>query len=153
MIATAFRHQLKVQRTIDEFSHELFLPPGDAADLKISVLEFLKTYTELGQIADLRGQLLWSMVPKCHWYWHFAHRAQFLCPRRGACLIDEDYVGRVKVVSYRGTRGRASSALACVPLFGIRFATTVGKPWGSLRPSIRRVAMNNGYCCCALFAP
>eukprot|EP00972_Heterocapsa_arctica_P047009 6937322-Heterocapsa_arctica.AAC.1 len=61
----------------------------------------------LAHRADARGHLLWNWAPKFHWLWHFGKRAQYLCPRRGACLIDKDYVGKIKVVGQACSSGAA----------------------------------------------
>ena len=97
-MAAALHHQCEAQDIIDNFAHEWFLPPAKAVELKRHIFILLKNYTALGQIADAEGKLLWNMTPKFHWLYHFGERAQFLSPRRGACLIDEDYVGKIKTI-------------------------------------------------------
>ena len=73
---------------------------------------FLADYTCLGLHADERGDLLFSAVPKLHWLWHLAHRAQFLNPRRAACFIDEDFAKHMKSLA---TKCTASVQLHNVP--------------------------------------
>jgi hypothetical protein len=107
LVAAVLRHQCDLQGTIDEHSTELFLPVEAAAALQKSVVDLLLTYTQLAHRADDRGLLLWNLAPKFHWLWHFGERAQYLCPRRGACLIDEDYVGKIKVVGQACSSGTA----------------------------------------------
>ena len=62
------------------------------------VLGFLQEYTILANWADKQGRFIFSVVPKHHWYYHLGERAQCLNLRRGNCMIDEDFVGRVKTV-------------------------------------------------------
>ncbi len=107
LITAALDHQCHVQRIIDNFSTELFLPQGEAAALRGHIQSLLTAYTQLGHIADTNGDLLWNMVPKFHCLWHFGERAQYLCPRRGACLVDEDFVGKQKIVAQSCSAGTA----------------------------------------------
>jgi hypothetical protein len=107
LVAEVLRHQCDLQAIIDEHSTELFLPVAAAAALQKSVVDLLLKYTQLAHRADARGNLLWSLAPKFHWLWHFGERAKYLCPRRGACLIDEDYVGKIKVVGQACSSGTA----------------------------------------------
>ena len=64
-----------------------------------AVDSMFKFYTRLANHADAKGDLLWSMVPKFHWLWHLSRRSQYLHPRRGACLLDEDFVGKLKLIT------------------------------------------------------
>jgi len=93
------------QSIIDDYGHELFLPHDQAALLKGHVQEFLKAYTIIGHMAEGRGELLYNMTVKFHMLWHLADRAKYLCPRRSACLIDEDFVGRTKEVAQASSAG------------------------------------------------
>ena len=63
-------------------------------------------------MADAKGLLLWPVRPKHHWLWHLGQRASFLSPRKAACFLDEDFMGKVKKVMQRCT---ASLALHKVP--------------------------------------
>jgi hypothetical protein len=91
--------QCSVQELVDSSAPLMFLAPGEARLLLALVERFLVLYSRLGRAADGRGDLLWAMVPKFHWLWHWAWRAQYLHPRRGACMTDEDFVGRLKEVA------------------------------------------------------
>ena len=93
------------QSTIDDYSKDFFLPPDAVGLVQNSVHEFLRVYAELGHAADRRGDPLWICIVKFHKLWHMAHRAQYLCPRRGACFIDEDFVGVVKVIAQACSSG------------------------------------------------
>jgi hypothetical protein len=72
-----------------------------------SIDDFLRGYTRLGLLADSKGFLLFSAVPKLHWAWHLAQRASFLNPRRVACFIDEDFVKHIKKLASASAPGTA----------------------------------------------
>ena len=40
----------------------------------------------------------YDVRPKHHWAWHLFERCAYLHPRIGNCLLDEDYVGKMKLV-------------------------------------------------------
>ena len=105
LIEIGLQQTLQIQQTIDASAHDFFLPPADVVLLQTSVHEFLRVYTELGHSADRGNLLLFNMTHKFHVLWHLGQRASFLCPRRGACLIDEDYVGRIKEVAQACSAG------------------------------------------------
>lgn len=105
LIAHALQCVLDFQTIIDESGHELFLPQDEATKLKNHVDDFLKAYTIIGHMAEARGDLLYNMTTKFHMLWHLADRAKYLCPRRSACLIDEDFVGRTKEVAQASSAG------------------------------------------------
>ena len=88
-----------VQEILDEDPTSLFLGAGRPAALMSAVDSMFKFYTRLANHADAKGDLLWSMVPKFHWLWHLSRRSQYLHPRRGACLLDEDFVGKLKLIT------------------------------------------------------
>ena len=70
----------------------------------------LKEYTTLAHDADSNGGLLFSVVPKYHYAYHLADHAQFVHPRKGNCMIDEDFMGVTKKVvasSVFGTKPHA----------------------------------------------
>ena len=96
--------QRDVQIILDTYSKEVFLPPAEALKLRQEVDILLANYTSLASIADSRGDFLFPMVPKFHWYWHLAERSHYLNPRRGNCCVDEDYVGRHKMIVASCTR-------------------------------------------------
>ena len=90
------QEQLSMQSTIASTSGDNFLPTDDAAAVVQNVDNIIALWTALANSADRRSVLNWSVVPKCHLLWHFAHRCQWLHPRRGNTMIDEDYVGLLK---------------------------------------------------------
>ena len=111
---TALEHLLEMQRILDAHKYDCFFPVEVARDFRGVVDQFLADYTWLGVQADRLHLFLFSGVPKLHWLWHMAHRAHYLNPRRAACFIDEDFVGRVKKIAVRCT---AASALHRVPTY------------------------------------
>ena len=105
LIEIGFRQLISMQSIISEYGKDLFVPPPDVLVLQDNVHEFLRVYTELGHSADRQKLYLFNMTHKFHVLLHFAERAQYLCPRRGACLLDEDYVGKMKVVAQACSSG------------------------------------------------
>ena len=105
MIQAMLGYKPKIQTIIDDHGQELFLPGAEVLVLQNTAHDFLTVYTDLGHLADSQNTLLWNMTPKFHFLWHLAHRAQYLCPRRGACLIDEDYVGQISTVAQACSAG------------------------------------------------
>ena len=112
MVLRALVCQCEMQSTIDDYAHEFFFPPEVATSFRAVVDRFLNAYSWLGAAADRNGDLLWSMVPQIHWLWHLAFRSQYLHPRRGACLLDEDFVGKIKRIVQNTT---ASKQLHLIP--------------------------------------
>eukprot|EP00974_Lingulodinium_polyedra_P061906 5975381-Lingulodinium_polyedra.AAC.1 len=45
------------------------------------------------------------MPSKFHWLWHLGDKAQFLNPQLGCCLIDEDFVGKIKTMAHSCASG------------------------------------------------
>ena len=100
LVLALLDNQLALQRIIDEHAGELFLASGKADELLTRIKEFLLIYTKLGHYAGERGDLLWNMTPKFHWLYHLGQRARYMSPRRAACWLDEDYVGKCKKVAH-----------------------------------------------------
>ena len=89
---------LEIQDLIDQDPQAMFMSPGDSMDFRSKMDDVLQIYTRLATEADREHNLLWNVTPKLHWAWHFAHKSQYLHPRRGACWIDEDLVGKMKEI-------------------------------------------------------
>ena len=89
-----------IQESLDEYHHDMFLPKGVAHNIQCAVKEQCLEYVELARLADTESLLLFSIVPKLHWYFHWVERVQYTNPRRGACQVDEDFVGRMKVICH-----------------------------------------------------
>jgi len=105
LIAEAIDAQSSLACIIDDYASDLFLPPEKAVEFQRHVINFLSQYSELCHIADARGDLLWNMTTKFHWLFHLGQRAHYLCPRRGACWIDEDYINKCKEVAQACSAG------------------------------------------------
>ena len=99
LISAMLCHLVGIHSVIDEFAQSFFLTREASGKLTQRVADFLSVYTQLAHNADGRGDLLWNLTIKFHWLWHFGQRCHYLSPRRGACLIDEDFVGKVKKVA------------------------------------------------------
>lgn len=96
VIEVLLSSQCKAQEILDDYSQDAFLPVAEADAFMGHIDDILKAYSIVARWADVRKVLLFSVVPKFHWYWHLGHRAKFLCPRKGNCMLDEDYMGACK---------------------------------------------------------
>jgi hypothetical protein len=105
IVADMLHDQNAIIAILDIHSDDIFLPPSEADVMQQRIKMFLDKYTQLGHKADARGDLLWNCTVKFHWLYHLGQRCHFLNPRRGACWIDEDYVGKWKVVAQACSRG------------------------------------------------
>ena len=79
---------------------DMFLPLAKARAFQAKVGSFLQGYSALASLADHKGLLLWNMPSKFHWLWHLGDRARLMHPRVGCCLLDEDFVGKVKIIAH-----------------------------------------------------
>lgn len=66
-------------------------------------------YTFLAEYWAKRGRLLFSVVPKFHFWIHLAENAKYANPRSSSCYSNEDYVGRVARVAAAVVKGRAAT--------------------------------------------
>ena len=128
-IGRCLQYLYNIQNTIDEYASELFFPKEVVGGFRAEIDALLSDYCALAAQADADGDLLWNLAPKWHWFWHLGHRAQYAHPRRGACLIDEDFVGKIKVV--------AQAALAGTQLHNVVLKVMEKYIWGRslTRPS------------------
>eukprot|EP00974_Lingulodinium_polyedra_P009748 934489-Lingulodinium_polyedra.AAC.1 len=67
-----------------------------ATKFKQLVNSFLKDYSLLANMADREKKLVFAVTPKFHWLWHLGDRSQYLNPRKGNTMLDEDFVGQSK---------------------------------------------------------
>jgi hypothetical protein len=102
----------RMQGVLDDHRYDCFIPLNVCRVFAADCDVFLAGYTRLGLQADAALLLLFTAAPKLHWLWHMSRRARFLNPRRVACFIDEDFVGRMKTLAVRCT---ASTKLHNVP--------------------------------------
>jgi hypothetical protein len=96
---------MEVVELIDRDPQAMFMSPADSHDTREAMDDVLGIYSHLAVGADQDKRLLWNCTPKFHWAWHFAFRTQFLHPRRSACWIDEDLVGKIKNICQACTSG------------------------------------------------
>ena len=106
-ILVALQLQCDFQDLLDSSADEFVMPRADVDRLQVTIDLFLQEYTQLGTCADELGLLLWPMRPKFHWLWHLGQRARYISPRRAACFLDEDYLGKLKKVLAHCTPGLA----------------------------------------------
>ena len=109
-------------KLIDAHSNDVFMSVDHAKSLRRSTSSFLQLYTKLGGREDEGLELLWNIAPKFHWLEHLADRALFLSPRRGACWLDESFVGVMKIA--------AKSVSFGTPLHRIPLALMAKYRWG-----------------------
>ena len=89
---------VELQQVLHDNKEKAILPLSEAIRFRRLVKSFLKDYSLMANAADREHVCLFSMVPKCHWLWHLGERALWINPRRSCCLLDEDFVGRMKGV-------------------------------------------------------
>ena len=97
-VSLMLRALVDLQAILHDSRHLPILPIAHALKFRDLVRGFLKDYALLANSADREKASLYSLVPKHHWLWHLADRALFINPRRSCCLLDEDYVGKIKLV-------------------------------------------------------
>jgi hypothetical protein len=94
-----------IEHTFDEYSHEYVLPLDVAEQVLAWGDKFLELNAKLSTSAGERGDLLFHVLPKTHLYWHLLYRCRYLHPKVGSCMIDEDFVGRIKHIVVASTAG------------------------------------------------
>ena len=97
-ISEVLGHLCSMQAILSDHAKETFLPIDDAIEFRTQVELFVKKYSLLANMADDAKDLLFAMIPKFHFLFHLALRAFHLNPRKANCALDEDYVGKCKVV-------------------------------------------------------
>ena len=83
------------------------MPRPAAIEFRNAVREFLQEYSKLANSADEEHVMLFATVPKHHWVWHMGDRGMLINPRKSCCLLDEDYIGRLKEVVASCANGTA----------------------------------------------
>ena len=94
-----------MQGILHSHSKEPILPLDVARRFKALVNTFREGYSLLANAADREGICLFSIAPKHHWLWHLGDRALLLNPRKACCLLDEDYVDKIKLVVAANSHG------------------------------------------------
>ena len=111
-VETALRAQCRIMESIDMGASNLFMGSQQVSDLVAAIDEFHRFYNRLARRSDSRGELLFNIASKFHWLYHFGQSARFLHPNRGACWIDEDFVGQIKTVAAKCS---SSTKLHAIP--------------------------------------
>ena len=104
-ISRVLKCQVDLQTVLHEHASETFLPDAVAKDCADIARSLLKDYSLLCNQADREKKALWSMAPIFHYLYHLGQRAAYLNPRKGNCMIDEDYVGHCKKLVVASTHG------------------------------------------------
>ena len=94
-----------VQDTLSEFPYELILPLPAAELIQRRVYDFLDSYQRLAFLSEQRGDMLYNNPTKSHWLWHWSRKARFINPRITNCYMDEDFVGKMKVLVHSCSAG------------------------------------------------
>ena len=90
---------LEVQHILHDTSSEVFVPCDECDNIETLVDLFLVEYQKLAYAADMNSKWLWNNPSKFHVLWHWARKVRFIHPRRTNCYLDEDFVGRMKVLA------------------------------------------------------
>lgn len=101
-------HQARVQDIITQHSRDALLPRDAAEQLRKNAKSFFTGRRGFGEGRRQQNVLLWNATPKLHWYDHLAERAMFLNPRVGSTFLDEDFMGRLKVLVHSCSFGVAA---------------------------------------------
>lgn len=96
----ARRRRFKTFRALVRFneiieSQPMFLSGSAHQELCQCIHQFLLNYSWLGRNAAERGRVLWNVVPKHHYFAHFASQALLINPTAVRCYIDESFVGSI----------------------------------------------------------
>ena len=97
-ISEMFTNLVDVQNILDDHREHLILPIEQADRIFECTNKFLLMYQKLAFEAEGRGEMLWAMPTKFHWLYHWAERARYVNPRITNTFLDEDFVGKWKVL-------------------------------------------------------
>eukprot|EP00959_Pyramimonas_sp_CCMP1952_P359697 7531623-Pyramimonas_sp.AAC.1 len=95
----------------------MFFPVPVAEEFRDCTQRFLVVYTALAVKADREGALLWSEPSKFHWLWHMSDRAMYMHPRHGATMIDETFMGKIKLIAQACAAGTAAHLVPAKVMF------------------------------------
>ena len=110
-VQSCLEYQVELQYLLHTHASETFLPPASCKRFEDLVVSFLKDYSLLANMADRESKLLFSVTIKFHYLHHLAQRAWFLNPRKGNCMIDEDFVGQCKDIAAACCHGAEAHAV------------------------------------------
>ena len=106
-VATLLAKQMEAQSILSDHKREAFLPVEVAKQCKATVNDILRIYTMQANKADEDALCLWNMTPKWHWLYHLGEKSVYLNPRISCCMVDEDFVGQLKVIVAASAQGTA----------------------------------------------
>jgi len=106
-ISNMFEFLCAMQSILHIHRKKALLPRPAALDFRNACRSFLREYSKLANSADAERVLLFATVPKHHWVWHMGDRGMLINPRKSCCLLDEDYIGRLKEVVASCAHGTA----------------------------------------------
>ena len=98
-VQNMLRGMLEVQDILHQTARDLFIPEDQCDRIQRNVDGFLLDYQKLAYKADCEKKLLFSNPTKFHMLWHWARRIRYVNSRRTNCYLDEDFVGRLKVLA------------------------------------------------------
>ena len=105
-VAQALADLEDIQTVLHDHAKDLLLPTRASDELINRADNFLLGYQKLAAMAESEhGDMLFSMPTKFHMLHHLARKSRFLNPRRTNCFIDEDFVGKVKVLVHSCSSG------------------------------------------------
>eukprot|EP00973_Karenia_brevis_P055522 7720625-Karenia_brevis.AAC.1 len=95
-VGELLRKQHQIMHLLDQHDPEMFVPVHVSKKIVELTDDSLLLYSRLATSAIKRRLPLWPPKPKSHMTWHWARRTLYLNPRRSICLLDEDFVRRMK---------------------------------------------------------
>ena len=98
LIEAMLKSMVVVQDHLHDHASDMFLPLDVCRDIMKHVDNFLVKYQECAFKAQEAGDLLFNNPTKFHWLWHWSRRVSYLNPRQTNCYLDEDYVGKLKIL-------------------------------------------------------
>ena len=105
------KHLVGLQQILHDHADDPILPLSIAKQFRADVQGFLQGYSQMANAADRENLALFNMVPKFNMLSHMGDRALWVNPRKSCCLIDESYVGQMKVVVQACAHGTAAHAI------------------------------------------
>ena len=105
---SVIKAQMWIQDRFDKYRHDYCLPEDLADEIGKVGDRMLHAYAIAHNDAiTVCEMMLFKILPKHHYYWHLLMRCRFHHPMIGCCLLDEDFVGRMKFVGASCARGTA----------------------------------------------
>ena len=111
LVSQALTSLEEVQTIFHDYAKDVILPLDVCDSLVKHTDAFLLTYQRLAAEAEAAGAMLWSCPTKFHVFHHLARRARYINPRKTNCFLDEDFVGKVKVLVHSCVHGSEQYAM------------------------------------------